>query len=219
MDEQTALAKLDDFERAMKMADPPGLVQGYKLLDAARKILARRFPDEAARAEAWALKARTEAGELLLDESNIPESGGALVSKTPSAQTGGGKPSPRGILRKDMGIGKAESISNEALARSRKKNPEAHKTYIEKVEKREKPGTIAGVLAATGTRKYVKVKDESDSAILKRIGQRIEEFRKTTRNLIAKLSTPDARYTAAQTLADGLESMVGELRARTKGLK
>jgi hypothetical protein len=145
MGERAILARIDHVGESLEKADPDSLGKAIRLLDAMKRLaVGKKWVGTIGQVDAWALKARRRAGEIV--EATEEQRGGR------SGHGAGrvGHPTPRQEVTDELGISDYESKSWQALARI----PEpVFEEYVEKVRAREEPGTISGALAAAESAK------------------------------------------------------------------
>lgn len=103
-----------------------------------RLAVGKKWVDTIGQADAWSLKARRRAGEIVEATESAKTTGKELAT---SRRTG---PTQREKVREDLGISIHESVSWQALARIPEKTFEE---FVEKVRVREEDGTISNALA------------------------------------------------------------------------
>jgi len=144
MGERQVLARIDSVSMAIERAEPNQLGKAIRLLDAMKRLaVGKKWVGTIGNADAWCLKARRRAGEIVeatepnvKDRTGQPRLGGKFLS--------GPLPAPRKEVREELGISEHESKSWQALARI----PEpVFEEFVEKVRVREEDGTISNALA------------------------------------------------------------------------
>jgi hypothetical protein len=143
MGERQILARIDNVSIAIEKAEPEQLGKAIRLLDAMKRLaVGKKWVGTIGNADAWCLKARRRAGEI--------------VEATPTGEhtlhgrQAGGKVlredlgHPRKDVREELGISEHESKSWQALAKIPEKTFDE---FVEKVRMREEDGTISNALA------------------------------------------------------------------------
>ena len=118
MGESQVLARIDNVSTAIEKAEPDQLGKAIRLLDAMKRLaVGKKWVDTIGQADAWSLKARRRAGEIV----EVTEPGGhdlTLPSRSSGGQISAGpRPAPRTEVREKLGITEHESKSWQALAR------------------------------------------------------------------------------------------------------
>lgn len=142
MGERQVLARIDSVSMAIERAEPNQLGKAIRLLDAMKRLaVGKKWVGTIGNADAWCLKARRRAGEIVEGTSEHPR----LKDKDDRVHPKGvNAPSPRSDVKKELGITESESRSWQALARI----PEpVFEEFVEKVRIREEDGTISNALA------------------------------------------------------------------------
>jgi len=144
MSERQVLARIDDVSVAIEKAEPDQLGKAIRLLDAMKRFaVGRKWVDTIGQADAWSLKARRRAGEIV-EATPVPPPPKGVRGAKGRFTTAGGSGAPRTEVRKELGISEHESQSWQALARI----PEpVFNEFVEKVKVREEEGTITNALA------------------------------------------------------------------------
>ena len=127
---------------AIERAEPEQLGKAIRLLDAMKRLaVGKKWIGTIGNADAWCLKARRRAGEIV----EATPSGRDLNAPSARAGRAGAQPiAPRREVRKELGISEHESTSWQALAHI----PEpVFEEFVEKVRLREEDGTISNALA------------------------------------------------------------------------
>lgn len=140
--ERQVLARLDHVSEAIERAEPDQLGKAIRLLDAMKRLaVGKKWVGTIGNADAWCLKARRRAGEIVeaTEPGATPRRG--IEGKGKSGIKG---VTPRQDVREELGITRKESTSWQALARI----PESiFEEFVEKVRLREEDGTISNALA------------------------------------------------------------------------
>jgi hypothetical protein len=143
MGERQVLARIDSVSMAIERAEPNQLGKAIRLLDAMKRLaVGKKWVGTIGNADAWCLKARRRAGEIveateLEKPTPIRGAKGGMLGSLP-------RNAARGGVREELGISKHESWAWQSLA----KIPEpVFDEFIEKVRIREEDGTISNALA------------------------------------------------------------------------
>ena len=141
MGERQVLARIDNVSTAIEKAEPEQLGKAIRLLDAMKRLaVGKKWVGTIGNADAWCLKARRRAGEIV----EATESGSNTPRPGAGRRVTGPVPRPRTDVREELGISRHESTSWQALARI----PEpVFEEFVEKVRVREEDGTISNALA------------------------------------------------------------------------
>ena len=136
------LARIDNVSTAIEKAEPEQLGKAIRLLDAMKRLaVGKKWVDTIGQADAWSLKARRRAGEIVEASDSYP------AGRVPNAKSATGTvktKSPRSGVRQELGITEHESTSWQALAKIPKP---VFDDFTKKVEAREEDGTISNALA------------------------------------------------------------------------
>jgi hypothetical protein len=143
MGERQVLARIDSVSMAIERAEPNQLGKAIRLLDAMKRLaVGKKWVGTIGNADAWCLKARRRAGEIVEAVPRGDEAGGKRVPRGHGLTTPA--EAPRKEIREELGISEHESTSWQALARI----PEpVFEEFVEKVRVREEDGTISNALA------------------------------------------------------------------------
>jgi hypothetical protein len=144
MGERQVLARIDSVSMAIERAEPGQLGKAIRLLDAMKRLaVGKKWVGTIGNADAWCLKARRRAGEIVEATDAYPVNK-PLRGKFGLVGSEKKGPGPRAAVREELGISKRESTSWQALARI----PEpVFEEFVEKVRVREEDGTITNALA------------------------------------------------------------------------
>jgi len=214
MNEKQILARIDTVSEAIDKANPDTLGKQIRLLDAMRRIaVGKRWVDAIGSADAWALRGRRRAGEIIED-----------TPVAPGVRAGPGKGrgkmlTQRKSIRDELGISEHESQDWQALA----KIPEpVFEEYVEKVRAREEPGTLAGAMRYAGSpekRKLTVHIVKTDEAIVESIAGVVEDFRSEIERRLLDIADAEVRAKAAHALIRGLQGILEKLREYAKPIK
>jgi len=140
--EKQILARIDNVSTAIEKAEPDQLGKAIRLLDAMKRlVVGKKWVESIGQADAWSLKARRRAGEIV--EISDPTPSG----RKPQAKAVSGTvqtKSPRSNVRQELGISEYESHSWQALSKIPKP---VFDEFVEKVKVREEDGTISNAIA------------------------------------------------------------------------